>query len=173
MTASAYDWTQFTRRIFIQAEIERVFRAWAVPAEIIQWFVAQADHTAPDGAHRPADTIAIPGDAYAWRWHQDAATQGEILRIVENTLLQFTFGKNNNGEPIIVTVTFQQNGDETIVELRQDNITDTPTDRVSWHLSCNLGWSFFMTNLKAWLEHGIDLREKNPERAYETRAISL
>ena len=34
-------------------------------------------------------------------------------------------------------------------------------------------WRFFMTNLKAWLEHGVDLREVDPERAYASRAITL
>jgi hypothetical protein len=36
----------------------------------------------------------------------------------------------------------------------------------------HLGWSFFMTNLKALLEHGVDLREFDPDRAYASRAIT-
>ena len=51
-------------------------------------------------------------------------------------------------------------------------MADTPAANVSWHLGCNLGWSFFMTNLKGLLEHGVDLRETDPERAYASRAIT-
>ena len=57
--------------------------------------------------------------------------------------------------------------------ITQENMADTTEAHSGWHLSCNLGWSFFMTNLKAFLEHGIDLREADPERAYASRAISL
>ena len=52
-------------------------------------------------------------------------------------------------------------------------MADTLEAHAGWHMSCNLGWSFFMTNLKALLEHNIDLRETNPERAYQSRAISM
>jgi hypothetical protein len=46
-------------------------------------------------------------------------------------------------------------------------------DKVGWYMGCNMGWSFFMTNLKALLEYGADLREYDAERAYASRAISL
>ncbi len=43
---------------------------------------------------------------------------------------------------------------------------------MNWHMGCNLGWSFFMTNRKALLEHGVDFRETDPEKAYASRAIT-
>ena len=39
-------------------------------------------------------------------------------------------------------------------------------------MGCNLGWSFFITNLKALLEHGIDLRETDPDKAYTVRTLT-
>ncbi|MFN2293057.1 MAG: hypothetical protein ACK2U0_01470, partial [Candidatus Promineifilaceae bacterium] len=60
----------------------------------------------------------------------------------------------------------------TLLELVQENMPDTPEAQVSWHMGCNLGWSFFMTNLKALLEYGVDLRETDQERAYASRAIT-
>jgi hypothetical protein len=36
--------------------------------------------------------------------------------------------------------------------------------RASRQFGCAMGWTFFLANLKAWLEHGIDLRETNPNR---------
>lgn len=171
MTAE-YDWTQFTRHLFVKADLSQVFNAWVVPAELERWFIAEARYTQSDSTPRSAQAPVQPGDQYYWRWHQDADIRGEVLSVIENELFQFSFGTNSAGETIIVTVHFYREADETLIELTQQNMTNAPTDQVSWHLSCNLGWSFFMTNLKAWLEHGIDLRETSQQRAATTRAIS-
>ena len=62
-----YDWTQFKKRTLIQASPEAVFRAWAKPEEIVQWFIAQADYTSPEGNLRAGDEIVQFGDRYHWR----------------------------------------------------------------------------------------------------------
>jgi uncharacterized protein YndB with AHSA1/START domain len=175
MSEKPYDWTRFTKRIYLQAPIEDAFRAWTTPGGIVAWFIAQAVYTAPDGTRRTAQEMVKPGDRYHWQWHQDLAMQGEVLAVEPNHIFQFTFGQAEPGSDkwIKVTVHFTEEDGETLMELTQQDIADTPEAHVGWHLSCNLGWSFFMTNLKAQLEHGIDLREKDPARAAETRAISL
>ena len=161
------------RQVYIKANVEQVFQAWVIPNQLERWFIATAHYTVPDGAPRQPNELVRSGDDYHWQWHQDLEVQGKVLKVVENEVFQFTFGTNNDGKAIVVTVTFSYDGDETLVQLSQSNMTDTPADHVGYHLSCNLGWSFFMTNLKALLEHGVDLREKTPERAYATRAMSL
>ena len=172
--ASEYDWTRFAKQVFIRTDIESAFRYFATPNGLEQWFIAHADYTAPDGSRRPADALIQPGDRYHWRWHQKLEAHGEVLEVVDNQRVQFTFGDKAPGsdEKIIVTVTFEDRDGETLIELTQHNMGDTPADHVGWHLSCNLGWSFFMTNLKALTEHGVDLREKSPDRAYTERAIT-
>lgn len=171
-----YDWTQFKRQVFIAASTEAVFNAWAKPGEIVKWFIAQAEYTSPAGVIRGADEIVQVGDRYHWRWHQDLEARGEILVLQPNEHLQFTFGDKEPGseEKIVVTVEISktERGD-TLLELIQENMADTREAHANWHLSCNLGWSFFMTNLKAFLEHGIDLRETDPDRAYSSRAVNL
>ena len=89
--------------------------------------------------------------------------------------LVFTFGDKEPGseEKIIVTVDVHAEEDGvTRLRLVQENMPDTPQGHVGWHMGCNLGWSFFMTNLKALLEHGVDLRETDRERAYDSRALT-
>ena len=174
MGSSEYDWTQFTKQVFINADVERVFRSWVVPREIVLWFISEADYTTPEGESRPDDAVVQPGDHYHWCWHQALDTAGSVLRVEDNALFEFTFGdrSDNTNEKIVVRVTFQQLEDVTMIELTQYNMGDTLRDHAQWHLGCNLGWSFFMTNLKARLEHGVDLREKDRDRAYASRAIS-
>ena len=192
MTQSTYDWTQFKRQIFIDAKPERVFDAWAKPADIVTWFIAEADVVSASGTHRPKNALVRAGDRYHWQWHQDLEANGEILTVEPHRRLQFTFGDkepnsadssspstgsggaSGQAEKIIVTVTVEPQDDGvTLLQLEQSNMADSPRAQVGSHMGCNLGWSFFMTNLKARLEHGIDLRETDPDRAYASRAISV
>lgn len=174
MNEFSYDWTQFKREVFIQADLPTVFQAWAKPAEITKWFIATATAVTPENKTRPASQMMQIGDRYHWQWHQELQANGTILDMCENERLQFTFGDKEPGsdEKIIVTVNFNDLGDRTSITLHQENLPDTEQGHVRWHMGCNMGWSFFMTNLKALLEHGVDLRETEAERAYASRAIS-
>lgn len=170
-----HDWTYFKRQIFIKAECAEVFKAWTTAKGITAWFIAEAQYTTVNGQHRALDEQIQSGDQYYWRWHQDLETQGEILEVQPNTRLCFTFGNKGDGsdEKVIVTVSFTELDNETMIELHQDNMPTSDDDKRRWYLGCNMGWSFFMTNLKALLEYGADLREYEADRAYSSRAISL
>ncbi len=173
--SNSYDWTRFEKQIFIKADPAAVWRAWAVPENIVKWFIATADYTTNMASLRPAGDTVQPGDHYHWRWHQELEAKGEVLEVVENERLSFTFGDKVPGsaEKIMVTVEVSEETDGvTRLRLVQDNMADTSEAHVGWHLGCNLGWSFFMTNLKGLLEYGIDLRETDPQRAYDSRAIT-
>lgn len=176
MTSNSYDWTRFKKKIFIDASVEQVYQAWVQPGKIVQWFIAKAEYRSPEGVLcRDYDSVQV-GDQYYWQWHQELSSTGEIIEVHENQSLSFTFGENDKGSGEMIRVTVRVSPSEdgrTVLELVQDNMVDTVDSYSAWHLSCNLGWSFFMTNLKAFLEHGIDLRESNPEQAYQSRAISL
>ena len=175
MSDFSYDWTRFERQIFINAEPKAVFQAWAIPENIVKWFIASADYVAADHTPRQPGELVAPGDAYHWEWHQDLSSRGTILEVVENEKLVFTFGDKEPGsdEKIIVTVEVSPEKDGvTLLRLVQENMADTPQAHVSWHMQCNLGWSFFMTNLKGVLEYGADLRETDRERAYAARAVT-
>ena len=172
---SNYDWTRFERHTFIEADPATVFRAWAVPENIVKWFIATADYASPDGQARASDEIVRADDTYQWQWHQDLSARGKVLEVVADEKMVFTFGDKEPGskEKIIVTVDVQAEADgATRLRLVQENMADTPQAHVGWHMGCNLGWSFFMTNLKGLLEHGVDLRETDRERAYDSRALT-
>ena len=169
-----YDWTKFKKEVYIQAPLEKVYDAWAVPSQIIQWFIEEAVYTQSSEEQRGATEQIGDGDSYYWSWHQDLEAAGKVFEVVPNQRLQFSFGKRSpdSDEDILVDVEVSAEEDGyTKLSLLQSNMPDTPYGH-RYHLSCNLGWSFFMTNLKGWLEHGIDLREKNPNRVDAARAIS-
>ncbi len=170
----SYDWTRFKKQVFIKAGREAVFDAWAKPALIVRWFIAEAHVSTAEQRTRDGHQAIEAGDRYFWRWHQELETVGKICRVVPSREIVFTFGRVDPDSPeVMVTVEVDGLDDgRTRLTLTQKNMPDTPAGHL-YHLSCNLGWSFFMTNLKGWLEHGVDLRESDPELAAAARAISL
>ena len=174
MFEATYDWTQFSKQIFIDADPETVFQAWAIPERLVSWFIAEARYTSAEGRERSPNETIVPDDTYWWRWHQAYEERGRVLSIGPGLTMQFTFGEEANKalDPIVVSVTCHEDDGKTRLELIQANIPDSPTAQHSWHMGCCNGWSFFMTNLKARLEYGIDLRETDPQRAYTSRAIN-
>lgn len=168
-----YDWTMFKKQVFINADAAKVFDAWAIPQALETWFIASASYT-HNGQRRAQDDRVEAGDAYHWRWHQNLETSGTIKNVIPNEQIVFTFGNlAPHHDDILVTVSVESEEDGcTRLTLVQENMPDKPEGQ-HYHLSCNLGWSFFMTNLKGVLEHGVDLRETDPHRAAAARAISV
>lgn len=170
-----YDWSKFVRKAYIKAPIENIFNAWVNPHDITTWFIKEARYTDKDGNLRGKDEPIQSGDSYFWQWHQDLQSRGEVIEVVPNQLLKFTFGNKEKGseEKVIISVEFKEGDGETEFTLTQKNMGGSDLDKAQYHLSCNMGWSFFMTNMKAVYENGIDLREHDPKRAMDTRALSL
>ena len=50
---------------------------------------------------------------------------------------------------------------ETIVEITQENIPEDDNPETNLLVGCGEGWTFYLANLKSYLEGGIDLRNKN------------
>lgn len=101
----------------------------------------------------------MKGDTYKWLWHgwpDETVEFGDILDGNGKDLFKFSFGKAGNCK-----VRIHSGKGETVVELIQDNI---PTDEQGmhyWHVGCNIGWTFYLANMKSLFEGGIDLRNKN------------
>lgn len=154
------DWTKFTRRIFINSSPQKVFDAWAKPALITTWYLERADYYLTDGSLRDPNTYIQKGDRFKWKWYTwDGIEEGEVLENDEKTILRHTFADN-----CIVTIRVEAEGVRTHLILEQSNIPTDEKSKVNIFNGCSLGWSFWMINLKAWLEHGILLNEKSIEK---------
>ena len=154
--AFSYDWTQFTLRIEIKAPPSKVFKCWTDPRELIKWFPIKAEFEARQGGQFYFEWLA--GDKFS----------GEIIRARKPSLVEFPFG--SKGEKVLVKIKKVRGGSE--IELRQYDMKTTPKDKVTMHLGCREGWTFFLVNLKSWLEHGIDLRGHNPRKSYRQNYVN-
>jgi uncharacterized protein YndB with AHSA1/START domain len=151
------DWSTFNRRITVDAPGQTIYDAWAVPAQIEGWFLRTAEYVGFDGKPKDRDTAVTEGDVYLWRWHgylDDVHETGNIVEANGDDRFAFTFTKG-----CLVTVTIGVEHGETVVELVQSSIPDDPDHGI--YVDCSYGWAFFLANLKAVLEGGIDLRNRN------------
>ena len=60
----------------------------------------------------------------------------------------------------------------TEVTLVQDNIPTDEESRMNLFVGCITGWTFWLTNLKAYLEHGITLHAKGLQQDETTDLVN-
>ncbi|UCH65456.1 MAG: SRPBCC domain-containing protein [Ignavibacterium sp.] len=169
MADQKYDWSYFKRRIYINNSSSReLFRKWATPGGITEWFIEFATYTDSEGVKRKPEEIVQAGDKYKWVFHRGSEVEGEVLEVVEDSLFKFTFGEKDphSDEDVIVTVTFHDRDGKVWFDVLQDNMSDSNYSRVYYHISCNMGWIFHMNNMKSILSCGHDLRVKGVKRMH-------
>lgn len=146
MAQKKYNWKEFTLRAAVNASPEKVFKMWTIPKEICKWFLATAKFDLKKGG------------SYEWTWVAGGLEKGKILAIKKPSMLSITFA----GCKCDVNIKKYKKG--AVVILRQYEIATDENNKIGTHMNCSLGWSFYLANLKAYLEHGIDLRERDPKQ---------
>ncbi|MDZ4722730.1 MAG: SRPBCC domain-containing protein [candidate division Zixibacteria bacterium] len=145
-----HDWSQFTHKIAIAAPPEKVFRAWIDDKICVKWFT-EVSIIEP-----------VKGGRIYLKWIGGDVHETKVTDIKQDKLFVFPFGPN--GEQVSVSISKITGG--SLCELHQYGMKDSPDDRVKMHLGCVMGWTFFLTNLKAFLEHRIDLRTHTDKACY-------
>jgi Activator of Hsp90 ATPase homolog 1-like protein len=153
------DWSRFITRIDVKAPVSALYNAWATRAGIESWFLRLSEYKTPDSVLRAGDEPVATGDTYKWLWHgwpDETVEHGKILDQNGKDYLKFSFGKAGD-----CSVRIKTEEGENIVELEQENIPSDETGKLTWHVGCKTGWTFYLANLKSILEGGIDLRNRN------------
>jgi uncharacterized protein YndB with AHSA1/START domain len=156
-----YDWTQFVVRIPVNAPVQVIYDAWTSQDKLENWFLRRALFTSANAQLRKENEPIQVGDTYQWQWYgwsDDVTEQGEILEANGENRMGFVFGKAG-----VVSVIIYAEGDQSIVELSQKSIPTDEKSRVNFHMGCSNGWTFYLANLKSFLEGGLDLRNKNED----------
>lgn len=159
--SSEYDWSRFKVRINIDASKESIYEAWASQEVLELWFLRLAEFTDREGNVKGRFEKIAQGDRYKWLWHgygDDTAETGTILQANGMDSLKFTFGKAGN-----CTITIKEVSGENLIEIVQDEIPVDEAGKQHFHIGCQLGWTFYLANLKSMLEGGVDLRNKNEQ----------
>jgi uncharacterized protein YndB with AHSA1/START domain len=154
-------WSTFKVTGDYNTDVRTLYEAWATPAGLEKWFLRKADFYAIAGRLREPEEFILKEDQYEWYWHgwdDSAMEKGEILEANGTDLIKFTFAKDN-----IVTVQLSSRNGVSIMELTQENITLEEDPSKNLFVQCQVGWTFYMANLKSVLEGGVDLRNKKLE----------
>lgn len=154
-----FNWESFTKKIAVKADISKIYNAWTIASEIEKWFLSNAVFENTAGQQLPKDKNFEKNNRYYWSWYlYDVLESGKIVEANGKDLIQFTFAGD-----CLVTIKLTQAQDYVIVELTQSNIPTDNQSKRGIRLGCDSGWSFFLLNLKAVYESGIDLRNKNTD----------
>ena len=147
------NWSSFRKRITVNRPLNQVYGAWAIPEKLQTWFLEKAAYTTKDGKTIEPKEQVKKGDHFTWKWHNwDFEEKGEVLMANLHDRIAFTFGPGGN---VYIQLKPSKNGTE--VELVQEKIPQDEQSKMNIFVGCATGWTFWLTNLKAWLEHGITL----------------
>ena len=153
--APAPDGTAVTARIYVAAHPARVFEAWATAPGLCRWLLASAEFRAPGGQGPRPDGAARAGDTCRWTWRAgDSAAEGRVLAADWPDTFAFTVGRAGT-----CRVSLTAAGPATLVEVTESDVLGAAT-----RAECSSRWAFRLTNLKSFLEGGVDLREADPLR---------
>lgn len=156
---SGYDWSRFELRIPVRAAVDTIYRALATTEGIESWFLRKAVYFDENHNQRNPSEFIQKGDRYTWLWHgynDETVEHNDILEANGFDTISFVFAGH-----CIVTITIGMLGNETIVQLTQENIPTGEDGKADIHIGCMVGWTFYMANLKSILEGGIDLRNRS------------
>tara|TARA_B100000949_G_scaffold233267_1_gene249302 strand:- start:12 stop:506 length:495 start_codon:yes stop_codon:yes gene_type:complete len=148
-------WNTFTKRILIDKPLGTVYKCWSTKSKSEVWFLEKADFYLCKEVRSPNES-AQKGDTFIWKWNNwDFIEKGVILAANNKDSISFTFGSGGNVHVKLKTV-----GNATQVTLTQDEIPTDDESKMKVFVGCITDWTFWMANLKAYLEHGITLHVK-------------
>jgi uncharacterized protein YndB with AHSA1/START domain len=134
--------------INISASVEQVFNALADADGLTRWFLSKADSDAQTGGRFK----------YSWEFNnadQNGTQEGIYSEVITNEKVSYPW---QAGEvPTTVIFSISGNGDQTTVHLEHTGFGagENPDQLKEMH---DGPWSFYMANLKSYLENGEDHR---------------
>ncbi|NAS11891.1 SRPBCC family protein [Poritiphilus flavus] len=145
----------FTKKIYIKTSMEKMYWCWGTSEGICSWFLRKADYLTSEGKLRDSKEFIKAGDTYIWEWHNwDGQEKGQVIQANGKNYIEISFAEVSK-----VAISLEDHGKAVLLSLRQYEIPTDEESKLNIHYGCSNGWSFWMANLKAYLEHGILLNE--------------
>ena len=142
---------RFNVYAIVARPVAEVFEAVADPDRLSRYFTT-------GGARGRMET----GATVTWDFHDfPGGFPVHVVEAIPNERIVLRWAANDPGEPYETTVTvrFRAEGDgRTRVDIDEAGWRDTPSGLKASYGNC-FGWTQMLCALKAWLEHGINLRE--------------
>ncbi len=175
-TGTARDWTGFVQAIHAKVSPAEAWRRLATPAGISSWFTGKTEVRRGERLLPPDEQLAV-GDHITFTWFVPAPAEKRtpesptvaateldaVLEVEPGRRLRHAWYEGKGWIEYRV-LTDRADGRVTVeLEQRMDPANDFAMLEGAY-VGCREGWAFYLTNLKAVLEHGVDLREATPDR---------
>ncbi|MCK8522074.1 SRPBCC domain-containing protein [Aquimarina sp. D1M17] len=149
------EWNSFTKKIYIHASVEELYPLWATSQGITSWFLKHAEYRDKHQKIRLPDEHIQENDTYLWQWHNwDGKEEGKVIIANGKDHIEISFESSK------VSIQLSPKNTVTIITLTQYDIPTDDESKLKIHFGCSNGWTFWLANLKAYVEHGILLNEK-------------
>ncbi len=146
-------WNSFTKKIYINSDIEKLFWCWSTQEGICSWFLKNTIYER-NGKKISSQTTIQSEDLYTWMWHNwDGQEEGKIIDVRKNEFVKFTFAGNCE-----VLVSFKQKDNTVLVSLTQSNIPLDEKSKLEIFYGCSNGWTFWLANLKPEFDYSLGFR---------------
>lgn len=139
-------------RIWIRGDEDIVARCWTSGEELQNWFLIRAEHR--DAMGDLCDAV-VEGGSFHWEWLDGTEDLGDFSSVGRNFVELGWYGGR-------LRVSWEQDGGEVLVKVRQELFQGSIEERAQIQYGWSISWTFWLSNLKCWVENGIDLRETNP-----------
>lgn len=110
-----------------------------------------------------ASSDLIEGETVTWRWDHYGENPVVVRKVVENELIELAFDSRewdktkDEGYEVLVIFEFEELEDGTMLSISEQGWKTDADGLKGSHDNCG-GWTHMAMCLKAYLEHGIDLR---------------
>lgn len=135
----------------IARPVHDVFEAVVDPDQLSEYFTTGgAKGRLETGATVTWDFADFPG-----------AFPVDVAEVVPDHRIVLRWGAGGDGDPYQTTVTIEfepLDADRTLVTIAEEGWRPTPEAQQASYGNCE-GWTGMLIHLKAWIEHGLNLRE--------------
>ena len=143
-----------TAGIQIQKPVHEVFEAIVDPAQMTNYWISKSSGRMEEGKTLiwvfPEFDMDIP------------VRTGKIIR---DKVITF-YWDGGDGKELRVEFTLTPHGNDTIVKVTESDMENNEAG-LAWLAGNTEGWANFMACLKAWLDHGINLRTGSFDYRFE------
>ena len=145
----------FIKKIYLKTSLDKLYWCWATKEGICTWFLRSAQYASKEGKLRDLKEKIKIGDEYIWEWHNwEGQEKGVILQANGTDFIEFSFAEVSK-----VSISLEKKEEAILLTLKQYEIPTDEKSKMNIYNGCSNGWTFWLANLKAYLEYGILLNE--------------
>lgn len=130
----------------IQKPVHEVFEAIIDPVKMVNYFISESSGRMLEGSH------------LIWRFPEfEMEVPVKVGKVEMDNYISF-YWDNNDKELLVEIKLSPRENNSTLVNITEKSMENNEAG-IKWLMGNTEGWANFLACLKAWLEHGVNLRK--------------